>query len=107
MAGRIIGLISFIMCAIPFLVVATFDKNSKTPINFWAGDNTLKDKVKDIENYNKEMAALYKKCAIVLLLTGVIFVIFTVVGIILLMLECTVGIYVFYREYKKILGRYS
>lgn len=107
MIGRSIGLISLIMCAVPFFIIAQFDKNSKTPINFWAGDNTLKDKVKDVEDYNKEMAALYKKCAIAFLLCGIVFFVFPVAGVVVLVLICTVGIYIVYREYKKILSKFS
>lgn len=107
MIGRIIGLISLIMCAVPFFIIAQCDKRSKTPINFWAGDNTLKDKVKDVENYNKEMAALYQKCAIAFLVCGLAFAIFPVAGIVLLVLVCTVGIYVVYKNYKKILSKFS
>ena len=92
--------ISLIMCAVPFFIIAQFDKNSKTPINFWAG-------VKDVEDYNKEMAALYQKCAIAFLLCGIVFFVFPVAGVVVLVLICTVGIYIVYREYKKILSKFS
>lgn len=107
MLGRIIAFVSCFMCAIPFLIVSVYSKESREPINFWSGDTTLKEKVKNVSEYNKEMAALYKKCAIAFLLTGVSFVILPVVGVVLLCFDCTLGIYLMYREYKKILERYS
>lgn len=107
MVGRIIGLIACIMCAFPFVIISVYDKDSKEPINFWSGDTTLKSKVKNVQEYNKEMAGLYKKCAIAFLVTGIGFLIFSMLGIIMLCFDCTLGIYLVYRNYKKILNLYS
>lgn len=107
MVGRIIALVSCFMCAVPFLIIGIYNKDSKEPINFWSGDTTLKSKVKNVVEYNKEMAALYKKYAIAFLLTGIGFVIYPIIGILLLCFDCTLGIYIMYREYKRILKLYS
>lgn len=107
MIGRIIGLISFLMCAFPFFIISKYNKDSIEPINFWSGDTTLKSKVKNVKEYNKEMASLYKKAAVALLVTGIGFFILPVVGVVLLCFDCTVGIYLVYRSYKKILTLYS
>ena len=48
MAEKIVGLISCLLCAVPFLIIGIFEKNSKEPITFWSGDKTLKSKVKDV-----------------------------------------------------------
>lgn len=69
MAERIIGLISCVMCAIPFL--------------------------------------LYKQCSIAFLITWAGFMVMPIVGIILICLDCTLGIYVMYKKYKRILNMYS
>lgn len=61
MVGGIIGFVACFMCAVPFIIISVYDKNSKEPISFWSGDKTLKSKVTNIQVYNKEMAALYKK----------------------------------------------
>ena len=63
LAGRIIGLVCFLLCAFPFFVIGIYNKDSREPISFWSGDTSLKDKVKNIKGYNTEMAGLYKKCA--------------------------------------------
>ena len=107
MVGRIIGLVCFLLCAFPFFVISIYNNESHEPINFWSGDTSLKDKVKDIKGYNTEMAGLYKKCALFFLLTGILFVVFPISGIVLLALGCSVGIYLAYRVYKRILERYS
>lgn len=60
MVGRIIGLVSCLMCAVPFLIISVYNKDSKEPISFWSGDTTLKSKVKNIMEYNYKMAAYTK-----------------------------------------------
>ncbi|MDE7252054.1 MAG: hypothetical protein K2O32_03845 [Acetatifactor sp.] len=107
MVGRIVGLVCFLLCAFPFLVISIYNKDSREPINFWSGDTSLKDKVKDIKGYNTEMAGLYKKCAICFLLTGILWAVLPIAGIVLLVFNCSVGIYLTYRVYKGILERYS
>ena len=107
MAGRIIGLIACIMCALPFFIIAAYGKDSEEPIAFWSGDTTLKAKVKNVSEYNKKMASLYKKYAVSFLIAGVSLLIIPIVGIIVLCVSCSLGIYILYRCYKKILKTYS
>lgn len=107
MAERIVGLIACVMCAIPFLIVSIYNKDSKEPINFWSGDTTLKGKVKNIKDYDRDMALLYKQCSIAFLITAAGFMVMPIIGIILIGLDCTLGIYVMYKKYKRILNRYS
>jgi Na+-transporting NADH:ubiquinone oxidoreductase subunit NqrB len=107
MVERMVGLVCCLLCAFPFLIIGIYNKDSREPINFWAGDNKLKEKIKDIENYNIEMAALYKKCAMVFLLTGVCFAMAPIAGVILVVCDCTIGIYVAYCFYKRIEEKYS
>ena len=107
MVGRIIGLVSCLMCAIPFLIVSVYNKDSKDPINFWSGDSTLKLKVKNVVEYNKKMALLYKRCAVAFLASGIGFMISSYLGFIMICFDCTIGIYLVYRNYKRNLGEYS
>ena len=107
MVGRIVGLVSCLLCAFPFVIVGIFNKDSAEPINFWAGDNSLKEKVKDIKGYNIEMAGLYLKCALAFVLTGILFAAFPALGVGLLVLVCSVGLYFAWKCYKNILARYS
>lgn len=107
MLGRIIGLVSCLLCAFPLLVISIYNKDSREPISFWSGDTSLKDKVKDIKGYNAKMAGVYKKCALFFLLAGILCIVFPIAGIVLLAFGCTGGIYLVYRAYKGILERYS
>lgn len=106
MVGRIIGMISCFLCAVPFLIISVYDKGSSTPINFWSGDNSLKEKIRNVSDYNREMAGLYKRCAAALGIAGAGCLLYPLLGIILLVLECTVGIYMVYKKYKRILNKY-
>lgn len=107
MAGRIIGLVSCLICAVPFLIISVYNKDSKEPINFWSGDTTLKSKVKNVTEYNNKMAVLYKRYAIAFIISGIGFVILPFLGVIMVCFDCTLGIYLMYRNYKKILNLYS
>ncbi len=107
MIGRIVGFISCLLCAIPFFIIAKYDRDSGTPINFWSGDTTLKERVKNVPDYNKEMADLYKKYAIVFCISGFGFLIFPILGVVMICFDCTIGIYIVYQCYKKILGKYE
>lgn len=107
MVGRIVGLVSCLMCAVPFFIISVYDKDSKEPINFWSGDTTLKSKVRNVTEYNNKMAALYKRCAIAFFISGIGFLILPFLGIIMVCFDCTLGIYLMYRNYKKILNLYS
>lgn len=105
MTGRIIALAACFMCAVPFLIISIYGKDDMEPIAFWSGDTSLKSKVKNVREYNKEMAALYRKCAIAFLITGTGFVAVPFLGVVMLCLDCSLGIWLVYREYKKILER--
>ena len=58
----IVGLVCCILCAFPLFVMGHYNKNSRDPLTFWAGDKSLKEKVKDIQGYNNEISKLYKMC---------------------------------------------
>lgn len=107
MVGRIVGFICCLLCAVPFFIISRYDRDSKTPINFWSGDTTLKERVKNVSDYNKEMADLYKKCAVIFCLSGLGYLLFPILGVVMICFDCTIGIYVVYRCYKKILGKYE
>lgn len=106
MIGGLIGFVACLMCAIPFFIISKYEKDSREPINFWSGDESLEKKVKNVKEYNREMAALYQKCAVAFLVAGLGCLFYMGLGILILGLECTVGIYLVYRKYKKILEQY-
>ncbi len=101
----IVGLVCCILCAFPLFVMGHYNNNSREPITFWAGDKSLKEKVKDIQGYNKEISKLYLMCALVFAATGILCLIYFWLGMICVLLESTLGIYVVWKIYKNILLR--
>ena len=106
MPGRIIGCFSCILCALPFFYLAWEGKQKNAaPLAFWSGDNTLRDKIKDIPAYNAEMSRLYRLYASSFVLSGIFCLIFPPVGIGMIVLNCTAGLYGLWRTYKQILNK--
>ena len=108
MAGRIIGCFSCILCALPFFYLAWEGKRKNAqPLAFWSGDDSLKDKVADILAYNAEMSRLYRLFGAAFAAAALFFLIFPPIGLALILLNCTLGIYLLWRAYKNILVKYS
>lgn len=107
MVGQVIGMICSILCGIPFLVIPKVEVFKNKPINFWSGDNSLNDKVKDINKYNREMGILYNIYGLVFIIGGIFFLFFPLVALIIIISNSTLGILVVYFIYKSILKKYS
>lgn len=107
MMERIIIMICCVMCSVPFLIISIYNKDDGlTPIVFWSGsEERLKKEIKDIKSYNRQMAGLYKKGACAFLVCGVSGMALPIAGYVLLGVICTVGIYGFYKGYKRIYNK--
>lgn len=107
MIAKIIAFSCCLLCAFPFFVLGFYGKDSLEPVTFWAGDTTLKQKVGNVKAYNEEISSLYKKCALVFVITGLLFFVSMPLAVIVLCFDCLPGIYIAYRIYKKILNKYK
>ena len=107
MGEKIIMIMSCLLCAIPFYTIAFLGKNSSTPITFWAGDNKLKNIVKDVKGYNLEMFKLYSFYATIFLFAGIAYIFHEPLGLFILIIASTVGIFPIYLRYKIILKKHS
>lgn len=105
MVGRIIFCICCILCFLPFYFITFL--SSDGPISFWTGDESLKDKVIHVKEYNCEMVKLYKVYAIGFLVSAFLVFIDIRIALLILILQCTTHIYWVYKKYKKILEKYS
>lgn len=103
MAERIIGCLCGLLCAFPFLFLGYTAKMNRDPVSFWNGDTSLKEKVGDVKAYNAAMGKLYGRYGMAFLLSAVLCAVYPMVGFTLLMLTATVGIFLVYRGYKRIL----
>lgn len=107
MAERIIGVLCCLLCAFPFFAIPMIKLDSGDPINFWSGDESLKEKLGDIEGYNREMARVFRCYALAFLAAALAFALYPIAGAVLLCINCSVSVWLFYRAYKKILSKYS
>ena len=57
--GQIIYCFCCLACALAFILIPLLNKETNEPVGFWSGDTSLKDKVNDVKEYNKEMSKLY------------------------------------------------
>lgn len=107
MVERIVGLVVCLLCAFPLFIMAHYNKNSKEPIVFWAGDEKrLKRIIKNVEGYNAEISHLYAKCVLAFVICGILFLVWPVLGCAVVVFCATIGIYIVWRLYQKILAKY-
>ncbi len=106
MGAKIAGLVVNLLCAIPFWIIGHY-KNSVTPIGLWTEDSKLGIKIHDVEQFNQEMSKLYLCCALVFGITGLIFLLHVMTGLVFLMLESIVGIFVYTKKYKAIVSKFT
>lgn len=107
MIERIILCFCSLLCAFPFYIFPMIGKDSREPMSFWTGDTSLKGKVRDIKAYNLAMSKLYKTYGSVFLAAAVGGAVYPLAGLVILLLNSTLGIYIVYRKYKSILAQYS
>lgn len=107
MAGRIIGFGSCMLCAIPFFLIVIMNRNNTEPIQFWTGDDSLKKIVNNVKDYNREMRQLYFLYGNIFVVAGLSFLIYPLLGVVLVVFQCTFGLFLLYKYYKKILRKYS
>lgn len=108
MIYRILITLSSILCAIAFLLIARLGAIQNTPLAFWSGDQQkLQKQVKDIPGYNRKMAAAFRWYAGAFLVCAAAGSLFPLLGLIGLVAVCTLGLFLLYTTYRRILGRYS
>ena len=106
MAEKVIIFMCAVLCAVPFFLIGYLNRNSDEPIAFFSGDTTLKNRIADVKAYNRVMAKLYCTYAIIVLITGLISFINPGVAIVMLLIECTLGLLFLYFKYKNLLEKY-
>ena len=105
--GQVIYCFCLLVCALAFILIPLLNKETKEPIGFWSGDTSLKDQVKDVENYNKKMTKLYLCYGLCYVIAALIVFISFTISIVILIFNVTIGIFIVYKIYKRILNEYS
>lgn len=107
MAGPIIGALSCVLCGVPFFLIAYVGRISSKPIPFWSGDKRLDSIVKNVPEYNREMAAAYRLYGAQFLVTAGLMLFWPKVGTVCMVLVCSLSLYLLARKYHQILKKYS
>ena len=107
MAGQVIGSFSAFLCFLPMFLIAIVGRKAKDPINFISGDTSLKNKVKNVKEYNRKMSILFLIWSFCYLASGIMFLIEPLYGTIGLIFSCSIVLIVMYFWYRIILNRCS
>ena len=102
--GIICGLI-----ALPFIGVAVWAFNRRSPMPFFAGgvaDNLDPEDLTDVKAYNKAIGSLWLCGAIGFVISGVVSIFSMTVGIVALLIVCIPGTIILIVGYNRIYSKY-
>ena len=102
MAEKIIMILCCVLCGLPFWLLATVGRKGKEPLNFWSGDESLKAKIEDVAAYNNAMGKMYFVYGSIFMLSAVLAFFSMAVAVTLLILNCTLGLFLIYKCYGRI-----
>lgn len=106
MAGAIIWYIVSFGCAVLFYSIGVYAQKLKKPMWFWSGSEVDASQIRDVKQYNKENAVMWKLYSLWYLAAGLAKIWNSVVALILLVLSCVVGIPLLVCSYSKIEKKY-
>lgn len=108
MAQRIILCFVSLLCAFPFWMLAYLGKDSRKPIHFRNGDEArLAESIRDVPGYNREMAKAYNGFSLRFLLCAVFAVLSPGLGLVGLLLQATIGLYLLWKRHMALVDKYS
>lgn len=90
-----------------FLFIAIYAFKSKNPINLWAGTTVSKEELKDVKKYNIANGYMWLGYTLCMILAGVISLFNTIVGVILFLIICILGIFIIIYIYSLIYKKYA
>lgn len=106
MAGKIIWWIVSFGCATLFFAIGVYATKLKKPMWFWSGTEVDASQITDVKQYNKENGVMWKLYSLWYVAAGVAEIWSTVIALILLILSCTVGLFLLVYSYNKIYKKY-
>lgn len=108
MAGRIILSLCCFLCAGAYFLNGRLCRICSSPVAFWTGGETaLKTTVKDPVRYNREMGSAFRWYAIAWLICGLLGALSPLAGIIGMIAVLTLGLFLLWKRYRKILNACS
>lgn len=107
MVANVILAFCCFLCGLPFCFLAVSSRKSKEPINFVSGDDNLKNKIFNVADYNKELGKVYLLYGAVWLVAAVVAFFKPIISVVIMILCCTVLLWLVYQKYKRILQKYG
>lgn len=107
MAGMIIWSITVFGCALLFLSIGIYAKKREKPMWFYAGTTVDESTITDVKAYNKENARMWKIYSLWFFASGVVYFWNEMLGVLILVLGCTVGIGILVSSFTKIEKKYK
>lgn len=98
---------SCLLCSLIFFFMAVIGEKYGEPINFWNCGKSLKERITDIPCYNADMSILYRVWAAAWMVIALVSLFSVSVGLSLVAINVSVGVYIVHRLCKRILGKYS
>ena len=97
------------LIALPFIGVAVWAFNRRSPMPFFAGgaaDNSASEDLTDVKAYNKAVGLLWLCGAVGLVISGVVSIFSMTVGVVALLIVCIPGTIILIIGYNRIHSRY-
>lgn len=70
--GKVIFILSCLLCGVIFLAIGFYATKKETPMNFWSGTEVPSESISDIPAYNRAMGKLWGGYSVVWFLSGMI-----------------------------------
>ena len=106
MEGALIGCIVYFGCAFLFYGIGIYAAKSKKTMWFWSGAEVDPTTITDVGAYNRENARMWKLYSLWYIAAGLAAIWNTIVAVVLLVLNCSVGIALLVASYNKIHEKY-
>lgn len=108
MAEIVAFVIPLLICAFVFIGIGIFSLNKKTPMHFWSGTTVKSEEITDIRAYNRANGIMWIVYGSTFILAIILNLVFNSnVGVLVVVLSCTVGLIALILVYGKIYNKYK
>ena len=106
MVGKIIVLVTLLGLGIMCYGIGAYAKRSEKPMAFWSGTEVAPSEITDVKAYNLENARMWKLYSLWYFIGAAVEIWAPVIGTVLMVLGCTVGIVFLILDYNRIYKKY-
>lgn len=106
MGGKIIMCIISLMCAFMFFSIGIYAKKINKPMGFWSGLQIDGSKIIDIKKYNNANGNMWQFYSLFYFVSAISAIFYPIISVILLIINCTLGLVFLIVFYNKICKKY-